>query len=115
MGAVLSQAGSSGERVVAYFSEIINKTKRRNFGIHREFLAIVKAIDHFRYYLCGLSFMVRTDHSALHWLMTFKEPEDQIAHWLKKLVLFSFTVEHRPGACNANIDAMSRCPCAQVC
>uniref|UniRef100_A0A3P9J3I3 Gypsy retrotransposon integrase-like protein 1 n=1 Tax=Oryzias latipes TaxID=8090 RepID=A0A3P9J3I3_ORYLA len=112
MGAVLSQMGSAGERVVAYFSKTFSKAERRYCVTRRELLAVVKAIGHFRYYLCGLPFTVRTDHSALQWLMTFKEPEGQIARWLEELASFSFTVEHRPGSRHANADAMSRRPCA---
>lgn len=62
MGGVLSQVGAVGENVVAYFS----KTFVCYCVTRRELLAIVRAISHFRYYLCGLPFAVRTDHSALH-------------------------------------------------
>ncbi|RVE62229.1 hypothetical protein OJAV_G00155100 [Oryzias javanicus] len=65
MRAVLSQMGSAGETVVAYFSKTFNKAERRYCVTRRELLAVVKAIGHFRYYLCGLPFTVRTDHSAL--------------------------------------------------
>ncbi|KAF7645993.1 hypothetical protein LDENG_00195090 [Lucifuga dentata] len=56
--------------------------------------------------------MVRTDHSALQWLMTFKEPEEQVARWLEELQAFNFNVEHRAEARHTNADALSRCPCA---
>jgi len=36
---------------------------------------------------------VRTDHSALQWLMTFKEPEEQVAGWLEELQAYNFSVE----------------------
>ncbi|CAL9687324.1 unnamed protein product [Knipowitschia caucasica] len=112
MGAVLSQVGSHGEKVVAYFSKTFNKAERRYCVTRRELLAIVRAIGHFRYYLCGLPFTVRTDHSALQWLMSFKEPEGQIARWLEELAPYNFKVEYRAGSRHANADAMSRRPCA---
>lgn len=112
MGAVLSQVGPEGETVVAYFSKTFNKAERRYCVTRRELLAIVRAINHFKYYLCGLPFTVRTDHSALQWLMSFKEPEGQIARWLEELAPYVFSVEYRAGARHANADAMSRRPCA---
>lgn len=112
MGGVLSQVGSEGERVVAYFSKTFNKAERRYCVTRRELLAVVKAIQHFRYYLCGLPFTVRTDHSALQWLMSFKEPEGQVARWIEGLQAYSFTVVHRAGARHSNADALSRRPCS---
>ena len=112
VGGVLSQVGPEGERVVAYFSRAFNKAERRYCVTRRELLAVVLSIRHFKYYLCGLPFTVRTDHSALQWLMSFKEPEGQVARWLEELQAFNFTVEHRAGARHANADALSRRPCA---
>lgn len=112
MGAVLNQVGAEGEKVVAYFSKTLNKAERHYCVTRRERLAIVRAIGHFKYYLCGLPFTVRTDHSrhALQWLMSFKEPEGQIACWLEELAPYVFRVEYRAGTHHANADAMSRRP-----
>ena len=112
MGAVLSQVGPEGEKVIAYFSKTFNKAERRYCVTRRELLAIVRTIRHFRYYLCGLPFTVRTDHAALQWLMSFREPEGQIARWLEELAPYVFKVEYRAGARHTNADAMSRRPCA---
>lgn len=112
MGAVLSQVGPEGEKVVAYFSKTFNRAERRYCVTRRELLAIVRAIRHFKYYLCGLPFTIRTDHAALQWLMSFKEPEGQIARWLEELAPYVCKVEYRAGARHANADAMSRRPCA---
>ena len=73
-------------------------------------LALVDFIDHVRYYLLGRNFLERTDHHALKWLMSFKQPEGQVARWLERLQEYGFTVEHRPGLSHANEDALSRRP-----
>ena len=112
VGGVLSQTGPDGERVVAYFSRAFSKAEKRYCVTRRELLAVVLSIRHFKYYLCGPLFRVRTDHAALQWLMSFKEPEGQVARWLEELQAFNFTVEHRQGARHANADALSRRPCA---
>ena len=98
VGGVLSQVGPEGERVVAYFSRAFNKAERHYCITRRELLAVVLSIRHFKYYLCGLPFVVRTDHSAFQWLMSFKEPEGQVAQWLEELQAYMFEVKHRAGA-----------------
>ena len=110
-GAVLAQVTREGERVVAYYSRTFNKAERRYCVTRRELLAVVSAIRHFRYYLGGLHFTVRTDHSALQWLMSFKEPEGQLARWIEELQAYDFTIIHRPGVQHGNADALSRRPC----
>ena len=39
-------------------------------------------IKYFRHYQFGRQFTVRTDHSALEWLINFKDPEGQLARWM---------------------------------
>ncbi|XP_063333353.1 uncharacterized protein LOC134629763 [Pelmatolapia mariae] len=112
LGAVLSQVGPDGEKVVAYFSWVLNRSERRYCVTRRELLAVVAGVRHFKYYLCGTSFVIRTDHAALQWLMSFREPEGQVARWLEELQAFNFTVEHRAGTHHSNADALSRRPCA---
>ena len=110
-GAVLAQVTPGGERVVAYYSRTFNRAERHYCVTRRELLAVVSAVRHFKYYLGGLHFTVRTDHSALQWLMTFREPEGQLARWIEELQAYDFTVLHRPGTQHGNADALSRRPC----
>ncbi|KAK9526407.1 hypothetical protein VZT92_015108 [Zoarces viviparus] len=111
-GAVLAQLTPEGERVVAYHSRQFNKAERRYCVTRRELLAVVSAIRHFKYYLRGHHFTIRTDHSALQWLMSFREPEGQLARGIEELQAYDFTVVHRPGARHGNADALSRRPCS---
>ena len=84
------------------------KPERRYFTTRKELLAIVAFIQHFRHYLYGKSFIIRTDHNALKWLKSFKEPQGQVARWIELLAEFNFVVEHRPGTKHGNADALSR-------
>lgn len=93
---------------MAYFGRVFNKSERRYCVMRRELLAVVSAAKYFKYYLCGVPFTIRTDHAALQWLMSFREPEGQVARWLEELQSFHFTVVHRPGAQHGNADALSR-------
>ena len=114
IGAVLAQEQSDGtERVVAYASRVLSKSERRYCVTRRELLAVVTFVDHFRPYLLGRHFTVRTDHGALTWLQNFKDPEGQLARWLERLQEYDFNVIHRRGRTHSNADALSRLPCTQ--
>jgi hypothetical protein len=98
------------ERPVAYASKTMTKTQRRYCTTRRELLAVVFYVWYFRHYLLGREFLIRTDHSARRWVMTFKEPEDQMARWIEILTQFIFKIVHRSGKKHVNADSLSRIP-----
>ena len=114
IGAVLSQVQPDGsEAVVAYASRTLTKPERNYCVTRKELLAVIYFIEHFRPYILGNSFILRTDHSSLKWLWNFKEPEGQVARWIQKLQEYTFTIIHRPEKKHANADTLSRRPCPQ--
>ena len=114
IGGVLSQKGNDGEEhVVSYASRSLSKAERRYCVTRRELLAVVVFTQHFRPYLLGREFTLRTDHGSLTWLQSFKDPEGQLARWLEKLQQFSFNIVHRQGKSHRNADGLSRLPCSQ--
>ena len=114
IGAVLSQVQEDGsERLIAYASRVLTKPERRYCVTRRELLAVVNFVQHFRPYLLGRHFLLRTDHGSLTWLSNFKEPEGQLARWLERLQEYDFTIAHRPGRKHQNADTLSRQPCNQ--
>ena len=113
IGAVLSQVQDGEERVVAYASRLLTQQEKNYCVTRRELLAVVYFVKHFRPYLLGRKFMIRTDHAALRWLRNMPEPVGQQARWLELLEEYEFDIEHRPGKRHANADAMSRRPCRQ--
>ena len=79
----------------------------------KELLAVVFFVKHFKHYLYGKQFIVRTDHGSLSWLLNFKNPEGQLARWLQVLNSYDMTIVHRPGRQHRHADALSRIPCRQ--
>lgn len=66
LGAVLSQVDQFGiERPCAYASRTLNDTERKRAPFHLEYLAMVWACKHFKPYLAGKHFVLRTDHKPL--------------------------------------------------
>ena len=114
IGAVLSQVQDDGtECVVAYASRSLTRQEQKYCVTRRELLAVVEFTHHFRPYLLGREFTLRTDHGSLDWLRNFKEPKGQLARWLEKLQEYDFIVMHRQGSRHGNADALSRIPCKQ--
>ena len=109
IGAVLSQVHLDGqEHVVAFASRVLSKAERKYSVTRKELLAVIVFIHHFRPYLLGRRFVLRTDHSSLLWLKNFKDPEGQLARWLEQLEQYTFEVVHRKGSSHGNGDALSR-------
>ena len=77
IGAVLSQPSEDGsERVIAYASHSLRRQEQRYCVTRRELLAVVEFTHHFRPYLLGRQFTLKT---SLVRLQNFKEPEGQLA------------------------------------
>jgi hypothetical protein len=109
LGSVLSQIDENNmERVIAYASRSLTKCELNYCVTRKELLCVVWSVEHFRHYLFGCKFKVRTDHSSLKWLMEFKEPRDQVARWIETLSNYVFEVVHRPGRAHGNADGLSR-------
>jgi len=111
IGAVLSQRQEGKEKVIAYYSRVLNKPERNYCVTRRELLAIVDSLKFFRHYLLGRKFLIRMDHASLKWLMSFRELEGQLARWLERLQQFDFEVIHRKGLSHKNADGLSRRMC----
>ena len=117
IGAVLSQlqwsekACKMVERPIFYASKSLTKPQRKYCVTRRELLAVVTFVQQFKHFLLGREFLIRTDHSSLRWIMSFRDPSEQTARWIEILSRFNFKIEHRVGTKHTNADAMSRVPC----
>lgn len=110
IGAVLSQEWGGHERVVAYASRALTKQERKYATTKKELLSMVMFTKHFKHYLLGKEFVLRTDHNSLRWLHNFQGLEGQLARWVEQLANFQYKIVHRPGKLHANADALSRLP-----
>ena len=78
IGAVISQKTDGEEHAIAFASRRLTKSERRYCITRKELLALVTFVKHFKHYLYGKKFLVRTDHSSLRWLMNFKIQKDRL-------------------------------------
>jgi len=115
IGAVLQQEQDGQVKVIAYGSRTLNKAEKNYCVTDKELLALRYFVEYYRHYLLGRKFLVRTDHQALKWLMSLKNPKERIARWQEILTMFDFDIEYRPGKTNDNADMMSRIPLENLC
>ena len=108
-GAVLSQKDDEGhDYPVAYYSWKFLPREEWYSTIEKECLAIKLAAQAFRVYLLGRPFEIQIDHRSLDWLDWLKDSDSRLTQWSLALQPFQFTVTHRSGKANGNVDALSR-------
>jgi hypothetical protein len=111
VGAMLAQLDEfQRERPIAFASGELRQAQKNYSATHKEGLAVVWAVEHFKPYIHGMPTVVVTDHSALTWILTNKEPSQRLARWTMTLMEYDLHIIHRKGKYNAIADALSRLP-----
>ncbi|GBG73664.1 hypothetical protein CBR_g17007 [Chara braunii] len=100
----------SGDCPIAFYSRQLLPAKINYTADEREVLAVVYVARHWRHYLHGTPFMVRTDNSVVQAFLTKPKLTPRQARWWGDLSEFSFTTEHIKGEINRVADALSRRP-----
>ncbi|OXA41965.1 Transposon Ty3-G Gag-Pol polyprotein [Folsomia candida] len=108
VGAVLSQRNEHNvPQVIAYASALMNAAQRNYGTTHKELLAIIFALEHFRIYCFHAKIRVITDHHSLCHLQRFKRPRGRLARWLLALSEYDIEVVYTKGTNHAP-DCLSR-------
>jgi len=97
---------------VAFYSKSLSPVER-NYKIHdKEMLAIICALEEWRYFLKGARHPVKiwTDHKNLEYFMTAKKLNCRQVRWSLYLARFNFRLVHCPGRCIGKLDALSQRP-----
>jgi site-specific DNA-cytosine methylase len=110
IAAVLNQKAADGtEYLVACASRSLNPAEKNYPAWKGEMLAAVWGVKMFRPYLHSREFFLHTDHRALLWLLTHKNPVGQQMRWVLALQEYRFTLVHKQGSSNP-ADVPSRHP-----
>ena len=76
--------------------------------IELECLVVVSAIKTLRAYVDGSHFEVITDHSALRWLKSLKDPNGRLTRWALEMQQWNFDFLHCKSVLHPVPDALSR-------
>ena len=106
VGAVLEQA----TRPIAFYSKKLDSAQRNYSVYDKELYAIITALKHWKHFLYGREFTVKTDHQALKWLQTMPSADwsDRQSRWSQLFQQFGGMIEYLPGKHNPVADALSR-------
>ncbi|UYV78680.1 hypothetical protein LAZ67_16002367, partial [Cordylochernes scorpioides] len=95
---------------VQYFSRSL-RSHERNYSISElECLAIVESVDKFRVYLMDRKFTQFSNHHALQWLKTIKNPSDRLFRWRLRLSRYEYEVRYIKGEQQYEANIISRNP-----
>ena len=113
LGAVLLQKKADGKKhPIAYYSSTLNAAER-NYDIYElEYLAIHRAMMHWRHFLAGSphKIIIHSDHQNLTYWKDPQKLSRRIARERLDLMEFDFEIRHIPGKANSRADALSRRP-----
>jgi len=94
LGAVLQLEQNGKLHVIGYASRTLTPAETRYCITHRELLGVVFGLKKYRQHLLGRPIIVRTDHTALAYLMKMPEPVGQQGRWLDLLGEYNITIQH---------------------
>jgi len=98
-------------RPIAFFSKQFTEVEKKLLPADQEFYGLIFAMEHFREYLEGVKFVVKTDNSPLTALLNNPKLNRRKANAVDKLSRYDFTIEHISGVTNNVADCLSRNPC----
>ncbi|UYV79431.1 hypothetical protein LAZ67_17002583 [Cordylochernes scorpioides] len=95
---------------VQFFSRTL-RPHEKNYSISElECLAIVESVEKFRIHLMGRKFTIFSDHHALQWLKTIKNPSGRLFRWSLRLSSYEYEVRYIKGKQQYEADLLSRNP-----
>ncbi|GBG68112.1 hypothetical protein CBR_g2663 [Chara braunii] len=106
--AVLAQQDGKKLRPVEYMSKKMSSKKLAKSTYERELYALYKALVHWRHYLLGRFFYLRTDHQTLKWIKTQPVLSDALKRWIGVIDQYDFKLDYVKGEYNKVADALSR-------
>ena len=111
IAATLNQNG----KPVAFFSQTFQGSKLNHAFIEKEAQAIIKAVRHWRHFLPGRHFTLKTAQKSVSYMFDKlhkgKIKNEKFLRWRLELSCFSFDIIYRPGRGNVPADTLSRAMC----
>ena len=97
-----------GAGPTAFFSRMIAPRHAKLAAYERELIGLVTAVKHWRPYLWGRTFIIRSNHYILKYILDQRLSTIPQHQWVSKLFGYDFSVEYKLGRHNIVADALSR-------
>ena len=107
-GAVLTQVQEGIEKVIAYASTTFTTAERNYSTTDRELAALRWAVKHFRPFLSGRAYVIRSDHRPLIYLANMKKVDSRLLRTFEDLNVGHYELQYIPGKDNVVADSLSR-------
>ena len=112
LAATLNQNG----KPVAFFSRTLQGSELKHASIEKEAQAIIEAVRHWRHFLTGRHFILKTDQKSVSYMFDKhhrgKIKNEKFLRWRLELSCFSFDIVYCPSRDNIPADTLSRATCA---
>ncbi|GBG88381.1 hypothetical protein CBR_g47080 [Chara braunii] len=108
IGAVLAQQEGPKLRPIEYMSKKMPSKKLAASTYERELYALYRALVHWRHYLLGIFFYVRSDHETLRWIKTQPVLSDALKGCIQVIDMYDYQLDPIKGPYNKVADALSR-------
>ncbi|GBG92411.1 hypothetical protein CBR_g55346 [Chara braunii] len=108
--AVLAQQEGPKLRPVEYMSKKMSSQKLAKSTYEKELYAVYKALTHWRHYLLGRFFILRTDHPTLRWMRTQSVLSDALKRWIEVIKQYDFDPQYLKGEYIKVANVLSRRP-----
>lgn len=109
LGSVLLQREDEQWRPIGFASRKLKGAEMNYTTTEKECMAVVYGLKKFKHYLQGgPEFEVVTDHHALKWLLSLKDPRGRLARLMMEIQDFDFKVVYAPGKELVVPDILSR-------
>ncbi|GBG82452.1 hypothetical protein CBR_g34829 [Chara braunii] len=93
IGVVLAQQEGPKLRPIEYMSKKISSHKLAKSTYERELYALYRALVHWRHYLLGRFFYVRSDHETLRWIKTQPVLSDALKRWIQVIDMYDYQLD----------------------
>ncbi|XP_076958465.1 uncharacterized protein LOC143634196 [Bidens hawaiensis] len=108
VGAVLGQRVDKKPVAIYYASKTLYDAQINYTTTEKELLAVVYALDRFRYYIWMSKVIAFSDHSAVKYLMEKKDAKLRLIRWILLLQEFDVEICDKKGSENVVADHLSR-------
>lgn len=102
--------GVRKEKPLYYLSHKLSDTQTLWSTVEKEVFAINFALQKLDHYLHNATFIIRTDHKPLKYLLDAQMKNKKIQLWALNIAGYSCQIEYIPGTENTCADLLSRTP-----